>query len=819
MLGKTISHYRVLRVLGEGGMGVVYEAEDIRLGRHVALKFVTQKMLDRPETIERFQREARAASLLNHPNICTIHDVGEVEGDHFIAMELLEGTTLETLLAQGPLPIERLLPLAVQIADGLDAAHSRGVIHRDIKPANIFVTSAGRVKIVDFGLAKFLPSPATDPLRSASDSQTTMQHLTLPGSPMGTVAFMSPEQARGEELDARSDLFSFGTLLYTMAVGEFPFRGKTLAVILSGILERPAIRPLERNPDLPPRLQDIILKALEKDRDERYQSAREMLVDLRQLLRETAGSLEAFVSGVTLDALPPGRLPSGPFASQDARIRTRRKRYGIAAGAAGVAILAGGLVLWRATRHREAPAGPATAPEIKSLAVLPLENLSHDPAQDYFADGMTDELIGKLSNISALRVISRTSAMHYKGLKKPLPEIARELRVDAVVEGSVLRSNDRVRINARLIRVSNDRQIWAESYERDLRDILALQSDVASAIAREIRIQIAPAESSQLASKRPVDPEAYQFYLKGRISFSRFTPESLTQAVEYFSRAIAKDPGYPLAYAGLADSYIQLAGRLRPPHEAMPKARAAIESALELDGSLGEGHSSLAQVKLFYEFDWEGARAEFRRASEVNPRSAPIHQMTGLFLSAQGRAEESLAEAARASEVDPVSTNSGCFRARLLYYAHRYDEAIQLYRKTLETDPTVAGQCTWSSFAFQKTSRFAEAITAAKQAGEVSPNEMLPRAALARAYGVMGNKDEAREVLQQMQELLKRRFISEYDFAVANSGWNPEESLAWLEKAYKGRVGLLVYLKVDAAFDDLRSDPRFQDLIRRVRIP
>ena len=456
---------------------------------------------------------------------------------------------------------------------------------------------------------------------------------------------------------------------------------------------------------------------------------------------------------------------------------------------------------------------------IKSLLVLPLENLSRDPAQDYFADGMTDELIGKLSNISALRVISRTSAMHYKGLKKPLPEIARELRVDAVVEGSVLRSNDRVRINARLIRVSNDRQIWAESYERDLRDILALQSDVASAIAREIRIQVAPAESSQLASKRPVDPEAYQFYLKGRISFSRFTPESLTQAVEYFNRAIAKDPGYALAYAGLADSYIQLAGRLLPPHEAMPKARAAIERALELDGSLGEGHSSLAQVKLFYEFDWEGARAEFRRASELNPRSALIHQMTGLFLSAQGRAEESLAEATRALEFDPVSTNSGCLRARLLHYAHRYDEAIRLYRKTLETDPTVAGHCTWSSFAFQKTSRFAEAITAAKQAGEVSPNEMLPRGALARAYGVMGNKDEARKVLQQMQELSKRRFISEYDFAVANSGWNPEESLAWLEKAYKGRVGLLVYLKVDAAFDDLRSDPRFQDLIRRIRIP
>jgi len=818
MLGKTISHYRVLKVLGEGGMGVVYEAEDIRLGRHVAVKFVAEKVLDLPETVERFEREARAASLLNHPNICTIHDVGAGEGYHFIAMELLEGTTLEKILAHGPLPPERLLPLAVQIADGLDAAHSRGVLHRDIKPGNIFVTSSGRVKIVDFGLAKFLPSPATEPLPAGSQSQVTVpRHLTLPGFPMGTVAFMSPEQARGEELDARSDLFSFGTLLYDMAVGELPFPGNTLAVILSAILEKPPARPLERIPNLPEKLRDVILKALEKDRATRYQSARDMLVDLRRLLLESASGSESVTisSGAVLAALP----PATPSSSGAAVAGSKRRRAGVLAAGVGAVVLAGLFVLWQRHGFRSRQATPEGPPVIKSLLVLPLENLSRDPAQDYFADGMTDELIGKLSNISALRVISRTSAMHYKGLKKSLPEIARELRVDAVVEGSVLRSNDRVRINARLIRVSNDRQIWAESYERDLRDILALQSDVASAIAREIRIQVAPAESSQLASKRPVDPEAYQFYLKGRISFSRFTPESLTQAVEYFNRAIAKDPGYALAYAGLADSDIQLAGRLLPPHEAMPKARAAIERALELDGSLGEGHSSLAQVKLFYEFDWEGARAEFRRASELNPRSAPIHQMTGLFLSAQGRAEESLAEAMRASEVDPVSTNSGCFRARLLYYAHRYDEAIQLYRKTLETDPTVAGQCTWSSFAFQKTSRFAEAITAAKQAGEVSPNEMLPRGALARAYGVMGNKDEARRVLQQMQELLKRRFISEYDFAVANSGWNPEESLAWLEKAYKGRVGLLVYLKVDAAFDDLRSDPRFQDLIRRIRIP
>jgi tetratricopeptide (TPR) repeat protein len=345
------------------------------------------------------------------------------------------------------------------------------------------------------------------------------------------------------------------------------------------------------------------------------------------------------------------------------------------------------------------------------------------------------------------------------------------------------------------------------------------EAQTSIAIAREIRIQVAPEESSQLAGGRAVDPEAYQAYLKGRVAFSRVTPESLTQAVEYFNRAIDKDPNYALAYAGLADTYIQLAGRLRPPHEAMPKAKAAIERALQLDGSLGEGHSSLAQVKLFYEFDWQGASAEFRRASELNPGSALIHQMTGLFLSAQGKADESLAEASRALEFDPVSTSSGCVRARLLYYARRYDQSIDLYRKILQTDPTVAGHCTWASFAYQKLSRFDEAITVAKRSSESSPNEMLPRAALARAYGVMGNKDEARRVMRQMLDLSKRRFISEYDFAAAYSGWDPEESLAWLQKGYEGRGGLLVYLKVDASFDDFRSDPRFQDLIRRLAIP
>ena len=822
MIGQTCSHYRVLRRLGEGGMGVVYEAEDVRLGRHVALKFIVHKTLDRWEGVERFQREARTASVLNHPNICTIHDVGECEGHHFIAMELLEGETLDRLLAKGAVASRQLVELACQIAEGLAAAHSRGVVHRDIKPANIFVTTDGLVKILDFGLAKILQSPAAESLIGSETEITVASDLTVRGSALGTVTFMSPEQVRGEEVDARADLFAFGALLYQMAVGEPPFRGSTPAVILSGILERTPVPPLERNPGLPSKLQDIILKALEKKREDRYQSARDMLGDLRRLLREIDSGATTNVMGAS--DLPSAQL-SGVAVAASSTGQTvvvpgrSRSRYAVAAAVATISLLAGALLLWQYAGPRATPAGEIDPNEIKALAVLPLENLSQEPAHEYLADGMTDELIAKLSKISALRVISRTSAMRYQGSKKSLQEIGRELAVEAVVEGSVLRSSDRVRINARLIEVAGDRQIWAESYERDLRDLLSLQSDVASAIVREIRVKVAPQENSQLTSTGTVNPEAYQLYLQGRVSFSRFTPESLATAAEYFNLAIAKDQKYALAHAGLADSYIQLAGRARPPHEVMPRARLAIERALELEPGLAEAYASLAQVKLFYEFDFDGAAAEYRRAVEQNAGSALVHQTNSLFLSAQGKTDEALTEARRVLDLDPVSSSSGCLRARLLYYARQYDQAIDQYRKTAAADPTVAGFCTFAIFALQQKSQFEEAISAAKRISEASPNEMLPRAALARTYGIMGNREEALKTLRMLEDLSTRRFISEYDLAVAHSGWDREATLQWLEKAYQGRSGLLVYARVDSVFDDLRSDRRFQELIRRTGIP
>ena len=802
MIGQTISHYRVLRVLGEGGMGVVYEAEDLRLGRHVALKFVVHKKLDRQDTVERFEREARAASVLNHPNICTVHDVGEEGGHHFIAMELLEGESLEGMLAKGPLPPRRLVEIGTQIAEGLVAAHARGVIHRDIKPANVFVTSTGFVKIMDFGLAKILQSAAAESLTASETELTQTSDLTTPGLAMGTVSFMSPEQVRGEEVDARSDLFSFGSLLYDMAVGDPPFKGTTPAVKLAGILERNPVAPRELNPTLPVRLQEIILKALEKNREERYQTAREMAVDLRRVTRE-------FDSG-TVTGVIPAVAPPSPVTAE------RPWHWMVPVGIG--AILAG-LAIWRSGDDKPKPATSAAGPpEIRSLAVLPLQNLSQDPAQEYFADGMTDELISRLSKISALRVISRTSAMRYKGSKKSLPEIARELNVDAVVEGTVVREADRIRINARLIDASEN-DIWSDGYDRELKDVLSIQSDVASAIAREIRVKVAPEESTQLAIRGPVDPDAYQSYLRGRVSFSRFTPESLAEAEEYFRRAIAKDPKFALAHAGLADTYIQLAGRVRPPHETMPKARAAIDRALELEPNLAEAYSSLGQVKLFYEFDFDGAGAEYGRALAANPGSAIVHQTNGLYLAARGRTHESLEEAKRVLEIDPVSIGSGCMQARLLYYARQYDLAIAQYEKMVAADPTVTGFCTFGIFAYQQKGRMAEAIEAAKRSSAASPNEMLPRAALARVYGAMGNRAEAEKVVAGMAELKTRRFVSLHDFALAHSGWNPKEALRWLEKAYEGREGLLVYAKVDAVWDDLRGEPRFQELVRKIGIP
>jgi TolB-like protein/tRNA A-37 threonylcarbamoyl transferase component Bud32/Flp pilus assembly protein TadD len=747
MIGKTLSHYKILGKLGEGGMGVVHKAQDTKLKRTVALKFLTPQALDSKKERTRLVQEAQAAAALNHPHIATIYEIDEVEDQTFIAMEYIDGQSLKEKTKSHPLKLEEALEIIIQIAQGLQEAHQKGIVHRDIKSGNIMVTSRGQAKIMDFGLAKM----AKAKLATTEDIKS------------GTVAYMSPEQASGGSIDMRTDIWSLGVVLYEIVAGQLPFKGNySEAVIYSILNEEP--EPLTGlRTGMPRDLELIVNKALAKSPDERYQQIKDMLVDLRSVRKE---------------------LKAGFFAEEAARAKPQ-----------------------------------------PSIAVLPFANLTADPEQEYFCDGMAEEIINALTHVEGLRVVARTSAFSFRGKEIDIREVGRKLNVDKLLEGSVRKAGNRVRITAQLVNVADGYHLWSEKYDRNIgelccpEDIFAIQDEISLAMAEELKGRLLSKEKTMIVRRHTEDLEAYNLYLRGRHFWNKRTEEGLGKAVQYFEQAIGKDPAYALAYAGLADSYILLAEySLLPPKDAFPRAKAAVMKALEIEEKLAEAHTSLGFIKTLGDWDWISAEKEFRQAIEFNPGYATAHQWYAEHLTMKGQYAEAIAEMKRAQELDPLSLTIGVASAVTLFCGtRRYDRIIEECQKVLEMDPDFGGALNVLGMVYRERHMYEEAIQAFQKARTFDEGNTWVRAGLGHAYAVSGKRSEAQKVLDELEQLSKRSYVPPDNIALVYWGLGKKNmTLEYLEKAYEDRSVGLCWLKADPIFDSLRSDPLFRALLRKI---
>jgi serine/threonine protein kinase/Flp pilus assembly protein TadD len=769
MIGKNIAHYKILEKLGAGGMGEVYKAMDTKLHRTVAMKFLPPELIRDEEARQRFVHEARAASALDHPNIGTIFEIDESEGHFFIAMAYYEGETLTDRIKDQRLKIKEAIDIAIQIAQGLRRAHSKNIIHRDIKPANILMTEDGQVKIIDFGLAKL--------------KGHTM--LTKTGTTLGTVAYMSPEQTRGEPVDQRSDIWAVGVMLYQMLAGELPFKGDYEQAIMYSIMNEEPEYITKVRGEVPIQIEQILDKALAKNPDKRYQSMEEMLEQLNRTVEELEEGISksAFIF----------------------RLGRKQRRYAYRILAVTLTVILVGIYLWRSGVTRAASV---------SIALLPLQSITQDAEQEWFTDGMTDALITDLAKISGLKVISRTSAMRYKGSDKTPPEIASELGVQYVIEGSIVKLGEQVKVSARLINAPADEYLWAEEYERDIRDVLGLQGEIAQTIASQIKVELTPQEETKFSATRKIKPETHELYLKGMYHLNKLTPAGIEKGLEYLHEAIEKDPDQPLVQAGIASDYGLIAHTTSPTPEKYERSRKAALKALELDPNLAEAHLELALTQVYYDRDRVAAENSYRRALELNPSLAYAHTHYGWFLQLKGEVDQAITEMNRAIELDPLDPLYTAWLGYMYWWEGEFDKAIAEAQKSLELNPDFPVGLFVLGNAYADKGMFEQAIVAHQKATALNPRRKW---ALGITYGKAGRKEEALAIAAELES--KPSISGTWRLALIYAALgDKDKTFYWLDQAYEQRAPYIQWFVRDGNFDWLKDDPRYIELAQRMNL-
>ena len=835
--GAILSHYRIVSKLGEGGMGKVYLAQDTKLDRKVAIKFLHDELSKDQDKLNRFVQEAKAASALNHPNILTVYEIGEGDGKNYIATELIDGQTLrEHLSEQEPLALNTTLKIGVQVAEALSAAHQAGIFHRDIKPENIMIRRDGYAKVLDFGLAKLSEPPAmVGGLMSDEEAQTRVKHQTQPGTIMGTASYMSPEQARGKETDARTDIWSLGVVLYEMLARKVPFTGETVNHIIVSILEK---EPLLLT-DVPGELQRIVRKALTKDVDMRYQSARDLLIDLKNLRRDLdiQGEIERSVvpnrevstQSVSesqtqfYNAGPAGAMKSGsvaptqniqPSTSSLEYAVTQAKSHKLVTAIIGVVLL--GII--SAVAYFGFFANRA-GKQIESIAVMPFVNESGNADVEYLSDGMTETLIKSLSNLPNLNVKPRSSVFRYKGKDTDLQTIGKELNVQAILHGRVVQRGDGLMLSLELVDVQKDRVIWSEQYDRKQSDLVSLQSEIARDVSSKLKSKLSGADEARVAKTSTADPEAYQAYLKGRYYWNRRTSENLKKAIEQFKSATDRDPNYALAFAGLADCYALLNEYSGVPvTEAAPQARSYAERAIAIDESLAEPHATLGSIHVQL-WQWAEAEKEFKRAIELNPNYATAYHWHSITLLYLGRKDESLAMIQRARELDPMSSIIASAFAWVQQMRGDHQASIENLLKLTEFDPTFGITYATLGLSYLKTGRSAEAVAALEKAAQLN-RYGVTLGDLGYVYAVTGKRTEALAVIKELEEKYARKETNGLSIACVYAGLgDKDKAFEWLEKDFQNRDGYLPSITASIPLESLRDDPRFKAMLKRMNLP